>query len=78
MAMFYKGRDFILAADIKGDKLVGLELLGNKSSENAAAITTALGATEGRFRIPSAKKPFAMHLPISSSKVPTYFGIAFD
>lgn len=78
MAMFYKGRDFILAADIKGDKLVGLELLGNKSTENAAAITAALGAAEGRFRVPGTARPFAMHLPLSSSKVPTYFGIAFD
>ena len=78
MAELYKGRDFLLAADIKGDTLWGIELLGNITTENAAAITTSLGAVNGRFRTPGNTKPFAMHLPLLSHNTPTYFGIAFD
>lgn len=78
MASFYKGRDFVLAADIKGDALFGIELLGNITAENAAAIISALGASKGRFRTPGNAKPFAMHLPLLSRNTPSYFGIAFD
>ena len=79
LADFFEGEDFILAARKEGDTLVGLELLGNASPENATAITRALGADKGRFRTPGTKRPFAMCLPLSESfTLPTHFGLAFD
>lgn len=77
-ATFYSGEGFLLTAT-KGEKtLVGIELLGDTSL--AAHITTALGCTKGRFRIPGEEQPFAMYLSLTPTPLPppTYFGFAFD
>jgi hypothetical protein len=58
-----------------GEKLLGLELLGN--TDAAPGIVAALGCKEGRFRIPGGT-PFAMYRPLSDISAPTYFGLAFD
>ena len=74
-ARLYTGKDFALAALRDGEKLVGLELLGD--SDAAPGIVAALGCKEGRFRIPGSV-PFAMYHPLSDAPAPTYFGLAFD
>lgn len=77
MADFYAGPGFLLAAVKEGDRLEGIELLGNDAV--APAILEALGCGEGSFRTPG-DEPFAMYLPLGNSKLepPTYFGLAFD
>ena len=76
-AELYAGDTFLLAARREGKKLRGIELLGD--TDKASEITYALGATEGNFRTPGEKKPFAMYLLFDKTKkTPSYFGFAFD
>ena len=73
---FYAGEDFLLAAAMAKDTLITQEFLGD--AEKAPQILAALGAKQGRFRIPG-EDPFAMHYPLSEGEfAPTYFGIALD
>lgn len=74
-AKFYAGEDFLLTAVPDGDRLLGLELLGN--ADAAPGILAALGANSGIFRTPGAT-PFAMYKPLNHKNPPTYFGFAFD
>ncbi len=75
-AQFYRGSDFVLTARKEGDRLIGLELLGN--TEKASAIVGALGCASGEFRVPSGNTPFAMGLFFEEMPKPSYFGLAFD
>ena len=77
-ASFYAGTGFLLAARREGDRLNGIELLGN--SEAAPGIVEALGCAEGTFRTPGPGQPFAMYRPLGENapEPPTYFGLAFD
>lgn len=77
-ATFYRGMDFLLAAQsTPEDALFGTELLGNPSA--APGILRSLGYPQGTFRSPGTKKPFAMFLPLKEdAPVPGYFGFAFD
>lgn len=74
---FYAGEDFLMAARIQEDTLVGMELLGN--SPAAPGILAGLGLKRGSFRTPGNEKPFAMFLPLrEQTRAPAYFGLAFD
>lgn len=74
---FYAGDEILLAAFAENGMLHGMELLG--SPETAPGILTALGCTEGTFRLPGSEKPFAMFHPLAGdAPVPEYFGFAFD
>lgn len=77
MADFYAGPGFLLAAVKNGDRLEGIELLGNEAA--APGILETLGCAEGSFRTPG-EESFAMYLPLGGSRLepPTYFGLAFD
>ena len=77
-ALFYAGHGFILAARKEGNRLVGVELLGDE--RKAPAIVSALGCVQGTFRVPGEDKPFAMYRPLCDnvSAHPCYFGLAFD
>lgn len=76
-AKFYKGMDFILAAASEGDKLFAMEYLGNR--EAAPGILCSLGFSQGSFRTPGDKTPFAMFCPLTEDAVPpSYFALAFD
>lgn len=75
-AKFYRGNDFVLAARKEGEKLVGLELLGN--TKTVSAIVGALGCASGEFRVPNGNTPFAMSLFFEEMSKPSYFGLAFD
>lgn len=76
-AVFYAGQDFLLAARQEGDRLTGLELLGNAAA--APEILRTLECASGTFRTPG-DTPFAMYRPLGESTLPrpAYFGIAFD
>ena len=74
-ATFYEGKDFLLAARREGDRLMGLELLGE--ADAAGGILQALGCSQGCFRRPG-QDPFAMFLPLKPTPAPTYFAFAFD
>lgn len=77
-AQFYAGLGFLLTARKEGDKLVGVELLGDGTK--APEIVRALGCVQGSFRVPGEGRPFAMYLPLAESVLPSpaYFGLAFD
>lgn len=76
-AEMYAGDDFLLAARREGNRLLGIELLGN--AEKAPEILFSLGCREGDFYTPGRHEPFAMYYPIVDKDVlPTYFGLAFD
>ncbi len=76
-AELYAGEDLLLAARREGDRLYGIELLGN--TNRAADIVCSLGCAEGVFMTPGGDMPFAMYLPFCDSNVyPEYFGLAFD
>ena len=76
-ARFHKGMDFIMASYTQDEKLFALEFLGNR--EAAPGILCALGLSQGTFRTPGDKLPFAMFLPLrEDSLAPSYFGFAFD
>lgn len=76
-ARFYKGMDFIMAAYTEDDSLFAMEYLGNRGS--AAGILCSLGLSQGTFRTPGDKLPFAMFLALQEdAPEPGYFGFAFD
>lgn len=77
-AQFYRGNDFLLAAQETDEgTLFGTELLGNTAA--APGVLKALGFGQGTFRTPGDKKPFAMFLPLEKAgPVPAYFGFPFD
>ena len=78
LVQFYRGAGFLLAAQkAEEDTLFGTELLGN--ADAAPGILKSLGYSQGTFRTPGSKQPFAMFLPLScDAKAPEYFGIPFD
>lgn len=75
-AKLYAGTGFVLAARKEIGSLFGLELLGDKTA--APGILTALGCSEGTFRVIGQGAPFAMYRPLNSAPAPTYFALAFD
>lgn len=77
-AQFYAGPGFLLTARKEGNKLFGVELLGDETK--AAEMVRALGCVQGTFRVPGEGKPFAMYRPLTDSSLPmpVYFGLAFD
>lgn len=76
-ARFYAGPTFLLAACPEGDKLRGLELLGDSAA--APGILRALGYAAGTFRTPGGTAPFAMFLPLNNhTSAPAYFALALD
>lgn len=76
-AQLFVGADFLLAAYVDADTLVGMELLGNRNA--APGIVRTLDCSEGNFRTPGDAKPFAMVHPLTgNAPVPSYFGFAFD
>ena len=77
MAELYSGEGFILAAQRRENRLYGSELLGDVSV--APKILSALGCSQGSFRICNGNKPFAMCYPLlSTAQIPSYLGLAFD
>lgn len=77
MSFFYRGDNFLLAAQTDGKHLHCPEMLGDISA--APGVLTALNCTSGIFRTPGEGKPFAMFLPLAEdAKAPAYFGLAFD
>ena len=75
-ARLYAGDGFLLAAATEGDRLMGMELLGDRDS--APGILAALGAAHGTFRTPGESHPFAQYRSLDGTPAPTYFGLAFD
>lgn len=76
-ARFYAGDDFLLAASLRGNRLFGIELLGDTSV--APQILNTLGYKKGTFRSPGCERPFAMYYPLKKADAfPSYFGFAFD
>lgn len=76
-ARFFTGEDFLLAAYVDEDALVGMELLGNRDA--APGILCALECAQGSFRCPGKEKAFAMIHPLTeTAPIPDYFGFAFD
>ena len=76
-AQLFAGEDFLLAAYLDGERLHGMELLGNP--EAAPGILRALGCETGTFQIPGVEKPFAMlHKLTENTVTPNYFGFSFD
>ncbi len=75
---FYRGSDFLLAAqEAEEGTLFGAELLGSNAA--APGILKALGCSQGTFRTPGTRKPFAMFLPLQEDvPAPSYFGFPFD
>ena len=76
-AGFYAGENFVMAAVHEEGRLFVPELLGDSSC--APGILKAMGYSEGTFRVPGDKIPFAMYLPLQEdAPMPTYLGLAFD
>jgi ribosomal protein S18 acetylase RimI-like enzyme len=76
-AQLFTGNDFLLAAWLDGEKLHGMELLGNTAA--APGILRALGCAKGVFQIPGNAKPFAMiHKLQEDAIIPNYLGFSFD
>ncbi len=76
MAKFYAGTGLLLAAHKEGQKLTAYELLGDRTA--APGVLTALGCSQGEFRIFGEGTPFAMYRPLSNDPPPAYFAFAFD
>lgn len=77
MVFFYRGENLLLAAHAENGKLWCPELLGDTTA--APGILKALRCTEGHFRTPGDKFPFAMFLPLSkNAQPPKYLSLAFD
>lgn len=73
----YSGDDFLLAARREGNRLFGIELLGN--TDRAADIVCSMNCDVGTFMIPGGDIPFAMYMSFGDkSFYPKYFGLAFD
>ncbi len=76
-AHFFAGNGWLAAVTMEGSRLLCHELLGDVDA--AYALVSALGCTEGHFRIQGTDKPFAQYLPLTPDcPMPTYFGLAFD
>jgi len=76
-ASFYAGDSVLLVAAPYEGKLVVSELLGDP--ETAPGILTALGYSEGKFRVPGSQKPFTMYYSLTKeTAMPGYFGLALD
>ena len=77
-AQFYAAPGVLLAARTEGDRLYGIELLGDETK--APEIVSALGCGQGTFRVPGGDTPFAMYRPLKEGALPgpAYFGLAFD
>lgn len=74
-ANFYVGENLLFVAADDGEKLFCPEFLGSR--QVCGNILSALGKTEGLFRIPG-KEKFAMYYSLSSAAPPHYFGLALD
>ncbi len=75
-ASLYEGENFtLICTETEDGKVLGMELLGDKTQ--APGIVSALGCTEGEFRIPGNGR-FAMFRAFKHVPAPSYFGIAFD
>ncbi len=72
---FAAGEDLLLAYTREKEAIFGLELLGDR--KKAPGILAALGAAQGRFRVPG-EKPFAMFKALADVPAPTHLGFAFD
>lgn len=80
-AKFYTDENFLMACSVdeKTKELTGIELLGDTTV--APFIVEELGCKKGIFRIPGNKKAFAMYHALQTenvSKLPRYFGFAYD
>jgi ribosomal protein S18 acetylase RimI-like enzyme len=75
LVKFYRGEACVFCAGVNDDRLFCLELLGDR--QLASAITGALGANTGTFRIPG-EEPFAMYRGLSATPAPSYFAFSFD
>lgn len=77
LADTYAGEDYVLAAAPDGERLNGMELLGNRDA--APGILASLGYAEGTFRTPGCEIPFAMFRPLRENVPrPAYLGLVFD
>lgn len=77
LAGFYAGEDFLLTAWRAGERLNGIELLGN--AHMAPGILAALGCKTGSFRTPGGEGAFAMMRSLrEGAPVPGYLGFVFD
>lgn len=77
LAEFYEGPGFLLAASREGERLNGIELLGDKTA--APGIVAALGCKSGRFRTSGGEGSFAMIRKLREDAcVPGYLGLVFD
>ncbi len=76
-ARLYAAPGIALAAYPNEGKLVACELLGDPQA--APQILVTLGFTDGTFRVPDHRQPFAMYLPLTGDPaMPGYFGLALD
>lgn len=76
-AELYSGEGFLVALRREGERIFGIELLGDTSL--APAILGALGYKTGKFRIPVRERAFSMFIPLREGiEAPEYFGLAFD
>lgn len=76
-ARFWAGEDFLLAGSVSEATLQCAELLGNTHA--APGILSALGLSQGNFRVPGKSKPFAMYFPLKENAPdPQYLGLALD
>ena len=74
----YAADGLLLAAHEQDGRLVAAELLGDPAC--APRVLSALGLSEGRFRIAGGDTPFAMirYLSQKDFPLPAYFALAFD
>lgn len=76
-ARFYAGEDFLLVAELEGNKLFSQELLGDPQA--APGILRSLNCPTGCFRTPGNGRELAMFLPLTEScPAPAYLGLALD
>ena len=77
-AELYRGENLLLAARIEGERVVGIELLGDQSA--APRIVRRFGKERGFFRSVGMARRFSMTVVLEPKKAPvfTYFGLAFD
>lgn len=72
-AKLYAGADFLLAANVEGETLTCMELLGREDA--ASGIVAALGCENGAFR----RGARAMMRPLKpDAPLPGYLGLVFD
>ena len=73
----YAGEDLLLCGWVDGNTLLVQEYLGDPAA--APAVTAALGADEGRFRICGSGTEHAKYLPLAAGcPVPRYLGLPLD